>query len=334
MPRASKPKNSRLPVSQSPCEKIWVRSDSGTAPAKDSDMRSILSKSLTAVLVLPLLVLTGCPRDREDPLTLGEATAALEQASDAGQAEGLTSASVDISTNFTIGQAVKDGAAELKTFIGTQLPCAEVTLEDATLTVVYGAKAGNCTYRGHTFSGTHSISLERNDDAQVDVHHEWTDFSNGVVTLDGTADVTWNLADKNGVGPGRRRGELGAVFARGLAGSRVAQGLQRRAEQRQVVVSQRVRVALHDAARVAEPARGVRGVAELQEGGATIEAEARALGVRRAGQAILGALEDLGGFDVARLIVKAAAARDVVTATSSGAEEQERAGSPAGKLGP
>lgn len=159
-------------------------------------MRSILSKSLTGVLVLPLLVLTGCPRDREDPLTLGEATAALEQASDAGQAEGLTSASVDISTNFTIGQAVKDGAAELKTFIGTQLPCAEVTLEDATLTVVYGAKAGNCTYRGHTFSGTHSISLERNDDAQVDVHHEWTDFSNGVVTLDGTADVTWNLADK------------------------------------------------------------------------------------------------------------------------------------------
>ena len=30
----------------------------------------------------------------------------------------------------------------------------------------------------------------------VQVHHEWTDFSNGVVTLDGTADVTWNLNDK------------------------------------------------------------------------------------------------------------------------------------------
>jgi hypothetical protein len=145
---------------------------------------------------LPLLVLTGCPKDREDPLTLGEATSALEQASDAGQAEGLTSAGVDISTNFTIGQAVQDGAAELKTFIGTQLPCAEVTLEDATLTVVYGAKEGSCTYRGHTFSGTHSISLERNEDAEVKVHHEWTDFSNGIVALDGTADVTWNLTDK------------------------------------------------------------------------------------------------------------------------------------------
>jgi hypothetical protein len=145
---------------------------------------------------LPLLVLTGCPKDREEPLTLGEATSALEQASDAGQAEGLTAASVDISTNFTIGQAVQDGAAELKTFIGTQLPCADITLEDATLTVVYGANPGNCTYHGHTFSGTHAISLERNEDAQVLVHHEWTDFSNGVVSLDGTADVTWNLTDK------------------------------------------------------------------------------------------------------------------------------------------
>ena len=152
-------------------------------------------KSLTAVLVLPMLVLTGCPREKED-LTLGEATQALEQTSDAGQAEGLTAASVDISTNFTIGAAVKDGARELGDFIAAQLPCADVTLQDATLTVVYGAKPGNCVYRGHEFSGSHSISIERNEDASVEVHHEWLDFSNGVVSLDGTADVTWNFQDK------------------------------------------------------------------------------------------------------------------------------------------
>lgn len=152
-------------------------------------------KSLTAVLALPLLVLTGCPRDK-DQLTVEEATQALQQASDAGQAEGLTSASVDISTHLTIGQAVKDSAVELRTFIGTQLPCADVTLEDATLTVVYGAKPGTCTYHGHRFSGTHAISIERNEDATVQVHHEWNDFSNGVVKLDGFADVTWNFSDK------------------------------------------------------------------------------------------------------------------------------------------
>jgi hypothetical protein len=153
-------------------------------------------KALTVVLVLPLLVLTGCPREKEEALTAGEAQQALEQARDAGQAEGLTSASVDIATNFTIGQAVKDSAAELRTFIGSQLPCADVKLEDAKLTVVYGARSGNCSYRGHEFSGTHEISIERNDDASVEVHHEWIDFSNGVIELDGSADVTWNFADK------------------------------------------------------------------------------------------------------------------------------------------
>jgi len=152
-------------------------------------------KSLTAVLVLPMLVLTGCPREKED-LTLGEATQALEQASDAGQAEGLTSASVDITTNFTIGGAVTDGAAELGSFITSQMACADVSLEDATLTVVYGAKPGNCLYRGHTFSGTHIVSIERNEEVSVEVHHQWIDFSNGVVSLDGTADVTWNFDDK------------------------------------------------------------------------------------------------------------------------------------------
>src|SRR6185369_5351258 len=101
---------------------------------------------------LPLLVLTGCPKDKEEPLSAGEASQALQQASDAGEAEGLTAASVDISTNFTIGKAVKDGAAELKTFITTQLPCADITLEDATLTIEYGVNPGNCVYKGHTFS--------------------------------------------------------------------------------------------------------------------------------------------------------------------------------------
>ena len=150
-------------------------------------------KSLTVVLALPLFVLTGCPR-QEKALTLGEATEALQQASDAGQAEGLTAASVDISTHFTIGQAVKEGAAELGEFVRSQLPCADVTLEAATLTVVYGAKAGSCSYNGHRFTGTHIMSVERNEDASVAVHHEWIDLSNGVVSLDGTADVTWNLS--------------------------------------------------------------------------------------------------------------------------------------------
>jgi hypothetical protein len=149
-------------------------------------------KSLTFVLGLGFLV-AGCPRQKEGDFTLGEATQALEESSAATQAEGLSATSVDISTNFTIGQAVENAAAELRTFVESQLPCAEVMLEGATLTVEYGVNPGNCTYRGHTFSGQHSVTVARNEMNQVEVHHAWTDFSNGNITLNGTADVTWDF---------------------------------------------------------------------------------------------------------------------------------------------
>jgi hypothetical protein len=90
---------------------------------------------------------------------------------------------------------VSDAASELKTFIQTQLPCAEIVLADATLTVTYGAKPGNCTYRGAKFSGQQIVKVTKNDDVIV-VDHEWKDLSNGVVKVSGTAHVTWNFDDK------------------------------------------------------------------------------------------------------------------------------------------
>jgi hypothetical protein len=147
-------------------------------------------KRAAFLLAFPL-VLTGCPKEKE--LTASEARQSLEEAGAASSAESLTSASVDISTNFTIGQAVETAALELKTFIQTQLPCADVTLSGATLTIEYGVNPGNCLYRGHQFSGSHSITVSRDDAGEVIVDHQWTDLSNGVVELDGTAHVTWNF---------------------------------------------------------------------------------------------------------------------------------------------
>src|SRR6201999_4674656 len=85
---------------------------------------------------------------------------------------------------------------ELKAFITSQLPCADVTLSGATLTVEYGANPGNCVYHGHTFSGQSSITVTKNEMNEVIVDHEWTNLSNGVGQLTGTAHVTWNFNDK------------------------------------------------------------------------------------------------------------------------------------------
>lgn len=146
------------------------------------------------------LILTGCPKDKaagnDAAITQGEARDALEESTVESQATALTTSSVDISTSFTIGKAVQEAAGEVRKFIETQLPCADVSLAEATLTVKYGAKGGSCVYRGHTFSGSHTIKVSKNEDAQVIVDHTWTDLSNGVVKVSGTAHVTWDIDDE------------------------------------------------------------------------------------------------------------------------------------------
>lgn len=147
-----------------------------------------------AVLTAFTAVLTGCPKE-DGALTQAEARDAVEESTASSQSSALTTNAVDLSTNFTIGKAVSDAAAELKTFIETQLPCADVKLADATLTVTYGAKPGSCTYRGHTFSGQQIVKVSSNEE-QVVVDHEWKDLSNGKVKVSGTAHVTWDFDAK------------------------------------------------------------------------------------------------------------------------------------------
>ena len=152
-------------------------------------------KRALSLLALPVVLsLSACPKERE--LTSAEAQESLEQASASSQAESLAAASVDISTNFTIGGALENAAGELKAFVNSQLPCADVTLEGATLTVEYGVNPGTCLYRGHTFSGTSAITVSKNAMNEVVVDHVWTKLSDGVVELDGTARVTWNFGDQ------------------------------------------------------------------------------------------------------------------------------------------
>jgi hypothetical protein len=148
-------------------------------------------------LALPFAVaIAGCPKnkEREERFTLAEAELALDEASASTSAESLASANVELSTSFTLGAGLEQAAAELRSFFQSQLPCARVTLEGATLSVEYGVNSGTCSYRGHEFSGMSSITVERNSDDQVAVHHEWMGLSNGIVMLDGEADVTWDFA--------------------------------------------------------------------------------------------------------------------------------------------
>jgi hypothetical protein len=146
-------------------------------------------------LIIPAMLGTeACKQPSE--MTTGEALQAVEEASISGDAENVTSGSIEITTDFTIGQAAEAAAQEIRTFIETQLPCAAITLSGATLTVEYGAKLGTCTYKGNTYKGTHEITVTKNDMSDVVVNHTWTKLSNSRVEVTGTAEVTWSATNK------------------------------------------------------------------------------------------------------------------------------------------
>jgi hypothetical protein len=151
-------------------------------------------RTLSMFAGFSLLIAVGC---RVSHLTSEEARESLDESSVASQAEALTAASVEISTDFTIGQAVENAAAEIRSFVQTQLPCAEITLREATLTIEYGVQDGNCIYRGHEFSGSHEIRVERNEDSDVVVHHRWDALSNGRLSVTGEATVTWSRSARS-----------------------------------------------------------------------------------------------------------------------------------------
>lgn len=149
---------------------------------------------ITAALALALV--PGCREQNDEPLTAAEARQALEEAAISAQAATLMSSSVEISTSFTIGQAVESAAAELQSYIASQLPCAEIVLEGNTLDVEYGVHPGDCLYNGATYTGSHSITVSKNEEGEVVVEHLWDALSNGVIAVSGDAVVTWSLDDQ------------------------------------------------------------------------------------------------------------------------------------------
>jgi len=151
---------------------------------------------LLALLTLCPLVLTGCPRDKSDDLTLAEASQALDETTVESQGQGLASDTIEIGTHFTMGQALENAAQEVSDFVKSQLPCASVTVTSNTATINYSANGSTCTFHGHVITGTSAVSIEKNDSGDVVVDHQWTALSNGLVQLDGTATVTWSQADQ------------------------------------------------------------------------------------------------------------------------------------------
>lgn len=157
---------------------------------------TIVGKIIGTAAVLGGLLTSGTGCDFQSRMTLAEFREALEESVVQGQARTMENDIVEITTSFTIGDAVEDILAEVKAWAESQAPCSTVTLVEGTLTIDFGGLEDECSYNGHTYAGviTSSYELDGND---VVVSHSYDGFTNGEITMDGTAVVTWGGGARN-----------------------------------------------------------------------------------------------------------------------------------------
>jgi len=146
------------------------------------------------VITLGALVALAAGCDVEH-MTKVEALDALAQVNQSSRGEAATGDVIEVSTDVTIGDAVAEAAQRIADFWVSQAPCTEVSVEGAKVTLDYGTLDDACAFEGYTYAGVNSVEVVDTQRGQLQVDHAWTGFTNGDVTVDGGATVTWTGED-------------------------------------------------------------------------------------------------------------------------------------------
>jgi hypothetical protein len=141
-------------------------------------------------IVLSSLALAACSQ----PMTAEEQVETVDIQAETARMDAATDDIVEVSTSFTLGDAVEAAAEKLRAFWASQAPCATVTREAGAITVDFGTTAG-CTWNSRSWTGTLIVAIDRSEPGEAVVTHTWDGLSNGIGTLDGTASVTWSSAE-------------------------------------------------------------------------------------------------------------------------------------------
>lgn len=153
-------------------------------------MKMLNIEAHTIVIVACSALVGGC--DFERPVSQTEMRQAMDEVVLTGEAQSLEDDIIEITTNFTIGEGVAAIAREVREFAQSQIPCSTVTSpEPGSLVIDFGDLNDGCEYRGRTFAGVVAVQWEQTDEAVL-VTHSYQGVTNGRVTLDGDALVTWN----------------------------------------------------------------------------------------------------------------------------------------------
>lgn len=131
----------------------------------------------------------GC-RALEDTLHDAEASDAVVESTLALQALGLGASTIELASRVGAGAEPEAAAQTLATSLGQILACAAVSADGAEVAIDFGAQGG-CVVDGHVLTGADVVTIVATDAEGIVVDHSWTDVSDGVVSISGTAEVIW-----------------------------------------------------------------------------------------------------------------------------------------------
>lgn len=149
-----------------------------------------------SLLALATLAVAGCDLAEG---SFAEMRIAVDESVATGEAAALEEGIIEITTDFTIGQGLQDAAAHIRGLVQSQIPCSSVESPAAnTLVIDFGTLDDSCVYKGRTYAGVVTLSYAVQGETVV-VEHGYAGVTNGRVTIDGDATVTWSAAAGGGV---------------------------------------------------------------------------------------------------------------------------------------
>jgi hypothetical protein len=152
------------------------------------------TKILALVALVPsCFALVACD---QAPASRTEMREAVVEVAELGEGMGAQDDIIELTTSFTLGQGVQAAAEEIRSFVESQVPCSTVTVAPGQLSIDFGDLADTCVYRGRTYAGVVTVAIELPGEG-AEVTHTYEGFTGGRVTMDGTAVVTWDHAERH-----------------------------------------------------------------------------------------------------------------------------------------
>ena len=151
----------------------------------------MVTKEQMLGLGLSLFAAAGCDLGLEVQASATQMRQAMDEVALTGEAAGLEDGIVEITTSFTLGDALETILEEVRAFAQSQAPCSTVeSPEPGVLVIDFGELGDGCEYRGKTYAGVATVTFTLSDDAVI-VEHNYQEITNGRITLDGGSVVTW-----------------------------------------------------------------------------------------------------------------------------------------------